>query len=520
MKYPMPGIAGGSTGAPNELMLRCGGADEQRGRRPPPSTCRTSPASGTSTTTAAAAAGATRSTATRKPVLDDVLDEYVSVEGARRDYGVVLTGSLEELTSPSTTSTARCAPTSPRREARRRRVAESSGSRRDLALTLMSSYRIGIDVGGTFTDLVLARRTARSRSTRARPRPTTSRAGVMNGIARSPRATGSRSTTCSGARALIVHGTTTADNTMIEMNGAVTGLITTAGPPRRDRAAPRVQGGHLGPGPPAAAADRPPPRAHRRPRAPRLRGQRRDAARRGRGARRPARGWRMLGVESLAVVFLFSFVNPAPRAAGARDRPRGVAPDVHVSLSHEVMPSAPEFERTTTTLVNAYVGPKIARYLTRPRRPPARGRLPARAAGHAVDRRGHDAGLRRAAPGDGAELGPDRRGHRRVRRRRGGRDGGLRLRRHGRHQLRRLPRPRRRSRRSRPTGTGATATASACRWSTCSRSAPAAARSPRVVAGRAAGRPASAGAAARPGLLRPRRHARRRSPTRTSCSAT
>ena len=40
-------------------------------------------------------------------------------------------------------------------------------------------------------------------------------------------------------------------------------------------------------------------------------------------------------------------------------------PGVMLSLSHEVMPSAPEFERTSTTLVNAYVGPKISRYLSR-----------------------------------------------------------------------------------------------------------------------------------------------------------
>ena len=44
------------------------------------------------------AAGATRWTATPQAVLDDVLDEYVSVEGAERDYGVVLTGSLGDLT--------------------------------------------------------------------------------------------------------------------------------------------------------------------------------------------------------------------------------------------------------------------------------------------------------------------------------------------------------------------------------------------------------------------------------------
>jgi N-methylhydantoinase A len=69
-------------------------------------------------------------------------------------------------------------------------------------------------------------------------------------------------------------------------------------------------------------------------------------------------------VESLAVVLLFSFVNPAHERR-VREIAREELPDAMISLSHEVMPSAPEFERTSTTLVNAYVGPKIGRYLSR-----------------------------------------------------------------------------------------------------------------------------------------------------------
>src|SRR5262249_15333742 len=70
------------------------------------------------------------------------------------------------------------------------------------------------------------------------------------------------------------------------------------------------------------------------------------------------------GVDSLAVVFLFSFVAPAHERR-VREIAAEELPGVMVSLSHEVMPSAPEFERTSTTLVNAYVGPKIERYLSR-----------------------------------------------------------------------------------------------------------------------------------------------------------
>src|SRR5207302_7621933 len=74
---------------------------------------------------------------------------------------------------------------------------------------------------------------------------------------------------------------------------------------------------------------------------------------------------RALGVTSVAVVFLHSFTNPAHELR-ARELILEEYPDVgHVSLSHEVMPKAPEFERTSTTLVNAYVAPRIAAYTSR-----------------------------------------------------------------------------------------------------------------------------------------------------------
>ena len=62
-----------------------------------------------------------------------------------------------------------------------------------------------------------------------------------------------------------------------------------------------------------------------------------------------------LGTESLAVVFMFSFINPQHEKR-VREIAAEECPGISVSLSHEVMPSAPEFERTSTTLVNAYVG--------------------------------------------------------------------------------------------------------------------------------------------------------------------
>src|SRR6185436_6089680 len=162
---------------------------------------------------------------------------------------------------------------------------------------------------------------------------------------------------------VIVHGTTTADNTMIEMSGAVTGLITTEG--HRDEIELR-RGYKEDIWDPAIAP--PPPIAQRRRRIgvpERLDFEGNVVTPLDEEALRAAlRRLRKLGVESLAVVFMFSFVNPRHERR-VREIVAEELPDVSLSLSHEVMPSAPEFERTSTTLVNAYVAPKIERYLGR-----------------------------------------------------------------------------------------------------------------------------------------------------------
>ncbi len=81
--------------------------------------------------------------------------------------------------------------------------------------------------------------------------------------------------------------------------------------------------------------------------------------------RAATRRLRAFGVTSIAVVFLHSYVNPVHELR-ARELILEEYPDVElISLSHEVYPKPPEFERTSTTLVNAYVGPPIVRYLGR-----------------------------------------------------------------------------------------------------------------------------------------------------------
>ncbi len=224
------------------------------------------------------------------------------------------------------------------------------------------SYRIGVDVGGTFTDLVLVRDTALVLD----KHPTTPRdqsEGVLGGLRQLAAREGLMLDELLARTDLIVHGTTTADNTMIEMSGAVTGLVTSEG--HRDEIEIR-RGYKEDIWDPAFPPPKPIcPRRQRYGVPERLdfEGQvitplDEDAV------RRALRRMQRQGIESLAVVLLFSFVNPAHERR-VRELAAEELPGVMVSLSHEVMSAGPEFERTSTTLVNAYVGPKIERYLSR-----------------------------------------------------------------------------------------------------------------------------------------------------------
>jgi N-methylhydantoinase B len=95
-KYPMPGIAGGKQGAPNELHVRCGGPYKQMVEE---TAFYITHEPGERYEYRYGGGGGWGDPLERDPqrVLEDVLDEYVSVEGAEHDYGVVLRGSLEEL---------------------------------------------------------------------------------------------------------------------------------------------------------------------------------------------------------------------------------------------------------------------------------------------------------------------------------------------------------------------------------------------------------------------------------------
>lgn len=223
------------------------------------------------------------------------------------------------------------------------------------------SYRIGIDVGGTFTDFVLVRPDGSIRLGKSPTTPHDQSAGVLEGIDQLARGEHLTLGELLSETTVIVHGTTTADNTLIEMSGAVTGLLTTQG--HRDEIELR-RGYKEDIWDPALP---PPPSIAQRRR--RLGIPERldyegnvvtslDEA----SVRAALRRLKKLGTESLAVVFMFSFINPAHEKR-VREIVAQESPDMSISLSHEVMPAAPEFERTSTTLVNAYVAPRIEQYL-------------------------------------------------------------------------------------------------------------------------------------------------------------
>ncbi len=222
------------------------------------------------------------------------------------------------------------------------------------------SYRVGIDIGGTFTDFALLKGAEvilhKNLST-----PEDRSIGVMTGLQKLAERENLTLGDFLGQCDAIVHGTTIADNTLIEMNGAVTGLITTEG--FRDEVEYRR-------GFKESIWDiqlQPPKQIT--PRRRRLTVPERilfdgsvykvlDEN----AVRECCRRLKKQKVESVAISLIFSFVNPAHEKRVA-EIVKEEMPGVHISVSHQVLPRSPEFDRTSTTVVNAYVGPRVTSYL-------------------------------------------------------------------------------------------------------------------------------------------------------------
>lgn len=213
----------------------------------------------------------------------------------------------------------------------------------------MGRAQTGIDVGGTFTDLVVWDGT-RLRTAKVPSTPHDQSGGVVDALR-----------TAGVHDATLVHGTTVATNALLERAGAPTALIVDAGfedlleigrqdrpalyDTTRIRAEPLVAGAfrfglggrsdHDGSGPidPDAVASL-------------------------------VADVVASGVDAVAVSTLFSFLD-ASREAAIADALLRAAPDLAVSVSSQVAPEFREFERASTTVINAYLMPAVARYLAR-----------------------------------------------------------------------------------------------------------------------------------------------------------
>lgn len=224
------------------------------------------------------------------------------------------------------------------------------------------SYRVGIDIGGTFTDFVLYDGSALSIE-KVLSTPEDNSRAVMAGLERLAAREGLDLDGFLARTEAIVHGTTVADNALIEGKGATVGLLTTEG--FRDEIELRrgykedIWDVRLEPPTPIV------------PRRRRLTVPERIAADGSvvtpldeDAARRAIRRLAKQGVDSVAIVTLFSFVNPVHEKRLAEMITEEM-PAAAISLSHQILPKAPEFERSSTTVVNAFVGPRVTNYLDR-----------------------------------------------------------------------------------------------------------------------------------------------------------
>ena len=233
-----------------------------------------------------------------------------------------------------------------------------------------TEYIVGVDIGGTFTDCVVLSESGKMIIGKALSTPDDFAQGAVNAVADAAQNLG-----CSGAdevlrsTRLFFHACTIGENTLITRAGAKTGLITTKGFAdtllmMRGRITDGLtdeEATHL------AAMNKPPPFVPRRLIEEVLeridyKGEIIMALDLG-DAEAALKKLIAKGVESVAVCLLWSVANDAHEKLIA-DVLKRKYPALFFTLSHEVAPFVGEYERTATTVFNAYIGPKISAYLT------------------------------------------------------------------------------------------------------------------------------------------------------------
>lgn len=214
---------------------------------------------------------------------------------------------------------------------------------------------VGVDVGGTFTDIFYLDAEAGSCVTAKVPStPADQSEGVLNGI----RATGVPAKELTG----LVHGTTVGTNALLTRGGARAGLITTAGfrdvleMRRRDRPSTWGLWGQYQPVV---------PRDYRLEVAERVLADGTidvpvDLA----GVESAVHELLAAGIESVCVFFVNSYANPANELA-AVERVKALWPNEHITCSVQILPEIREFERCSSSVLNAYLQPTVGAYLAK-----------------------------------------------------------------------------------------------------------------------------------------------------------
>jgi N-methylhydantoinase A len=220
------------------------------------------------------------------------------------------------------------------------------------------AYRIGVDIGGTFTDVVLLGSDGMFRTKKVLSTPDDYARGVVRGILELLHDTGAAPASVTK----VVHATTVASNAVLEGKGPRCCLLTTAGfrdvlEMRRLRIPVMYQ----------LQYDKPRPLVPRRLRyeTPERTGPRGEewAELDEQAVRAAAERARAEGVGAVAISFLHAYANPAHERRAAEIVREVVGDDVYITCSSEILAEIREYERTSTAVVNAYVGPVVRRYI-------------------------------------------------------------------------------------------------------------------------------------------------------------